>query len=160
MKPFKELSEIQALLKTLQIRVENGFSFPESLEELNLVIQKSSLLGRLLDGKEPLPAPPPKSFSHPWYSLIEDGFASPFEVWKYIPDDDFLETEIIINHTGWKLIEELNKNDYIVSYYTGNGDNRKLSDTKWHVYPIACKLPRHYESSESIGYVWQLELIG
>lgn len=33
---------------------------------------KSALFARLLDGKPPLPFPPPTSFSYPWYTIIED----------------------------------------------------------------------------------------
>ena len=36
----------------------------------------SSLLQRLLAGKEPLPVPPPTAYSYPWYSLIEEGEAT------------------------------------------------------------------------------------
>lgn len=32
---------------------------------------KSALFARLLDGKEPLPHPPPTSYSYPWYDIIE-----------------------------------------------------------------------------------------
>jgi hypothetical protein len=32
---------------------------------------KSALFARLLEGKEPLPFPPPTSFSYPWYDLVE-----------------------------------------------------------------------------------------
>jgi hypothetical protein len=32
---------------------------------------KSALFARLLEGKQPLPYPPPTSFSYPWYDIIE-----------------------------------------------------------------------------------------
>lgn len=32
---------------------------------------KSALFNRLLEGKEPLPYPPPTAFSYPWYGIVE-----------------------------------------------------------------------------------------
>ena len=39
---------------------------------------RSALLARLLDGKQPLRAPPPSTFHQPWYEVIEED--GPFEV--------------------------------------------------------------------------------
>ncbi|WP_415913276.1 hypothetical protein [Neptuniibacter sp. QD37_11] len=33
---------------------------------------KSALFSRLLDGKKPLRVPPPRSFSYPWYRIVEE----------------------------------------------------------------------------------------
>ena len=34
--------------------------------------EKSALFWRLLNGKDPLPMPPPTRYSYPWYGIIED----------------------------------------------------------------------------------------
>jgi len=34
--------------------------------------EKSALFSRLLEGKDPLPNPPPCYYSYPWYSVVED----------------------------------------------------------------------------------------
>lgn len=39
---------------------------------------KSALFARLLDGKQPLPVPPPKFYGYPWYACIEE--VGPFQV--------------------------------------------------------------------------------
>ncbi len=38
----------------------------------NATREKSALFWRLLNGKEPLPMPPPTSYSYPWYEIIEE----------------------------------------------------------------------------------------
>ena len=37
----------------------------------NALREKSALFWRLLNGKEPLPIPPPTRYSYPWYEIIE-----------------------------------------------------------------------------------------
>ncbi len=37
----------------------------------NQIREKSALFWRLLNGKEPLPIPPPTRYSYPWYEIIE-----------------------------------------------------------------------------------------
>ncbi len=43
----------------------------DMLREYHRPGPKSALFARLLSSKEPLPYPPPTSFSYPWYALIE-----------------------------------------------------------------------------------------
>lgn len=38
----------------------------------NATREKSALFWRLLNGKDPLPMPPPTRYSYPWYGIIED----------------------------------------------------------------------------------------
>ncbi|MHB1641936.1 MAG: hypothetical protein ACYCS8_04675 [Acidithiobacillus sp.] len=38
----------------------------------NATREKSALFWRLLNGKAPLPMPPPTSYSYPWYEIIEE----------------------------------------------------------------------------------------
>ena len=58
---------IICLLRWLRIRADNGKPFPESLGQLEVDIDHSALLRRLLSGKEPLPQPPPLKHSYPDY---------------------------------------------------------------------------------------------
>lgn len=70
-----ESNDIRALIRWLEIRAEFGTPFPGSLISLTTDIAHSSLLERLLAGREPLLKPPPKRYSYPWYELVEDGQA-------------------------------------------------------------------------------------
>lgn len=77
-------------------------------------ITKSCLLGRLIyEGKEPLPVPPPRFMSAPWYSLIENGrsyFHRRFGMWRS-------EDRIVIGQDGdWSLIEERDDGSLVVEY--------------------------------------------
>ena len=38
----------------------------------NQIREKSALFWRLLNGKDPLPMPPPTRYSYPWYGIIEE----------------------------------------------------------------------------------------
>lgn len=55
-------------MEWIRIRTENGKpEFPTSSD-----VYKGCLLGRMtMQGKPPLPDPPPTSYSAPWYELIE-----------------------------------------------------------------------------------------
>lgn len=149
--------EVQALFKVLEIREENGYDFPRDLGHFKISIRKSALFNRLMEGKEPLPIPPPKAFSYPWYELIEDGYGYPYEVWK--AEDNFFGDfpAVGIDQSIWKLIEEKGENDYIVSYLYGK-DHSKLSETKWHVYPVGCRVPQS-EMHTSSNYLWKIEKV-
>jgi len=73
-------------------------------------IDHSALLVRLLDGKEPLPAPPPRANSYPWYDLIESGKGEAMEVWRYPGWPGIL----CINQSGqWSVIEAHDDGSYL-----------------------------------------------
>lgn len=68
---------------------------------------KSRLFARLLEGKRPLPFPPPTTYSSPWYELIEDGFSDKVFL------DGFVDlygkganTGILINQCVWNICHE------------------------------------------------------
>lgn len=54
----------------MQTRQENGYN-TTTVDDVG----QSALLRRLLTGKPRLANPPPKSFAHPWYGIMEDGKA-------------------------------------------------------------------------------------
>lgn len=66
-------------------------------------IEHSSLLTRLLRGGKALDHPPPRSFSYPWYRLVEDGGENGCEVWV---DDWQGERRVVINQAVWDLLDE------------------------------------------------------
>ena len=72
---------------------------------------RSALLARLLDGKQPLRAPPPSTFHRPWYEVIEDD--GPFEVMlsdahlsPASPDDGEHEPthSLCIDRCPWRVV--------------------------------------------------------
>lgn len=72
--------------------------------------RNSALFSRLLDGKSPLPVPPPKSYGYPWYECIEK--AGPFQVEvsgmltaseDIDPQMPALGMSLIINQERWGL---------------------------------------------------------
>lgn len=69
---------------------------------------KSALFARLLNGRDPLPYPPPTSFSYPWYAVIEE--PGPFrsgDVYCEIPPADVQDAGappvLWINQHGWTI---------------------------------------------------------
>lgn len=77
-------------------------------------ITKSCLLGRLIyEGKQPLPVPPPRFMSAPWYELIENGrshFWRRHGVWT-----DSIGV-VIGQDAGWTLLETRPDGSMVVEY--------------------------------------------
>lgn len=71
-------------------------------------VHHSALLQRLLSGKEPLPVPPPKSHSYPWYSLIENGYEDLHEAFVYGPSEIFGKKNMMsICQSLWQVVNEI-----------------------------------------------------
>jgi hypothetical protein len=160
--PNFDLSEdINLLIRFWEIRTENGIEFPNDLDQFKIACRKSALLRRMLDGKEPLPIPPPVAHSYPWYSLIEEGIGHPYEVWE---GADWLAEmykdykTIVIDQTVWKIIEKLDEDSWIVTYSYGKEDKRKFADSKWHVYTIGSRIPRN-PNDVSSNKLWEIKLV-
>lgn len=150
--------EVEILFKVLEIRQQNGYDFPRDLNHLIVSIRKSALFHRLIEGKELLPVPPPRAYSYPWYSLIEDGYGHPLEVWKD-EHNMFGFPAVGIDQSIWKLEEELGDKDYIVRYFYGKANNEMgESETKWHVYCIGCRFPSNPQLGSS-NFLWKIERI-
>lgn len=109
--------DIEKLYRWMEIRVENGI--PVSMDNLLADIDHSALLGRLLAGKEPFPEPPPRAYSYPNYTLLENGRGEPGEV--YERDRGFMTDEatpvLFIDQLEWKIVEKRGPEEWIVSYY-------------------------------------------
>lgn len=72
--------------------------------------KKSALFRRLRDGKKPLKYPPPRSFSYPWYSVIEDPTPHLCDVGVgYEPGT------IIVNQCQYNIIDEVD-DVFTISY--------------------------------------------
>ena len=104
---------IMCFLRWLQIRAENGHPIPNFLPALEGDIFHSHLLRRMRAGKEPLAAPPPETFSEPWYDLVETGRGVATEVkpWEWAPDQ-----KIAINQGIWTILEKRSDAEYLVTY--------------------------------------------
>lgn len=94
----------------------------------------SSLLARLLSGKEPFESPPPRSYSYPWYDLVEQGFANDVEA-----HFDNGQISINQNSTQWEVESVESEWKYIVHCLTNNKR-----------YVLSCV-------SVNSGYVWRLD---
>jgi hypothetical protein len=123
--PSKE-AVFSAIEKWKQVQIDNAnlFSVPiyEYLAEHNHFALrfrtephmggKSALLRRLLDGKEPLPYPPPKNGVYPWYSLIEDNevhrVSLGFEGSTMLVVDSYVKAsqlgQLFVNGNGWDIV--------------------------------------------------------
>src|SRR5262249_3180515 len=78
---------IMCLLRWVEIREENGHPVPPYMRAIEGDLFHSPLLRRLLDGKEPLPCPPPERKGQPWYELLETGrgVAKVVAPWQWAP---------------------------------------------------------------------------
>ena len=114
---------IMCFLRWIQIRAENGHPIPNFLSAMEGDIFHSHLLRRLLDGKDPLEAPPPESFGQPWYELVEKGQGTATEVkpWEWAP-----EQKISVNRCIWTILEKKSNDEFIVTYRS-NRDSFRLS---------------------------------
>lgn len=68
--------------KWLRIRGQfdvHSNSLEQGFTQLAADAEHSGLLVRLLAGKEPLPKPPPRQNSYPWYELVENGHGIAWE---------------------------------------------------------------------------------
>ena len=115
---------LYCILVWLSICGENGRAFPESLVRLRIEMEHSALLQRLIEGKNPLPEPPPLSFSYPWYDLIDKGWAVPFEVLDSkgtCAEKTFGDRALFINQTRWRIVRRPKKGEWVVRHIRAPG---------------------------------------
>jgi len=91
---------------------------PRSLTQIGIDAEHSSLLRRLLEGKEPLEYPPPRSFSYPNYSLAENDDWHTSEFFIHKEDDNIRGYPLIaINQMTWRIEKEIEPDKkFILSY--------------------------------------------
>lgn len=129
--------DVECFLRWLEVRERERGRDGESAWSLCIDAMHSALLQRLLDGNEPLPKPPPRAFSYPWYELVERGCADAVEAWTR-PG----MAEVVINQYPWKLVRERAPDDWEVTYGDGS--------TLWRCYCVG---------SDAFGKKWRLERI-
>lgn len=77
----------------------------------------SALLERLLEGRQPLPEPPPRAYSYPWYSLIEDGQGYAMEVWRRDDIDAIVGMpSVVVEQSRWDLVSENGAEDWTIRW--------------------------------------------
>lgn len=151
--------DIDILTRWLQIRTENGYDMPRDISHFKITCLKSALLHRMLEGKEPFPIPPPRAFSYPWYDLIENGIAHPYEVWAADDEISFVLTDypaLVIDQSPWKILEKLEEDSWIITYQYGPDEDRKFAEDKWHVYCVGSNIQKTGHSSDKL---WEIKKI-
>ena len=69
----RDLFICQSLITWVQtVRASGGLGYGPDWLPNRVDIAKSRLFWRIRSGKEPLPEPPPRAFSCPWYELVEE----------------------------------------------------------------------------------------
>jgi len=124
---------INAVKRWLAIRGKPGDS------QIAADIDHSALLKRLLAGQEPLPQPPPRALSSPWYDLIETGHGTAMDVVEYTTTPGMLS----VNQSGqWKIVEKRADGSYVARCTTNN-----------HVFTITLVGERYGHS------MWELQRV-
>lgn len=86
-------------------------------------INHSSLLRRLLSGKDPLKERPPLFMSYPVYSLAEGEVKYPYSVWFNEKD------KVIIEQSVWNILERNNDGSMFVRWHLNENAKYLLSPT-------------------------------
>jgi len=149
------MEPLDAFMRWLEIREANGIMLSNA-QQLKIDADHSSLLQRLKEDKEVFPEAPPRAYSYPWYDLIQEGRALPFEV-HHGPDLISGPDSLLIDQCGeWRILERLGEDSFIATYrvtdlkaltkirsdYALNQAfirqelpvPRRLSDSRWKVY--------------------------
>jgi hypothetical protein len=89
----------------------------QNLKRMTIDIEHSALLQRLLQGKEPLPHPPPLACAYPWYELIESGAGTAFDVQEWPHPEEGGTPRLLINQSAqWRILEKVGAQEWIVTY--------------------------------------------
>lgn len=132
----EETRVLRAVGEWLTVLMEVGHRMPTASD-----VDHSALLQRLLNGKPPLPEPPPRSFSYPWYSLIEDGSgkAEVREISDWLGGDG---TILIINQSRWEIVERI-------------GDGYRA---RWPTTGLICSVHPLSESEADVIFKWKVKI--
>ena len=118
------------------VRRSGNPRYTETWLPSNADLCKSALLARLLEGKEAHPLPPPRCYSYPWHSLLDDGEA---RLNDQAVSEPFVGSEdqgldpgqlyVDVCRDVWKVLSvglDSDSTHYTLSYY---GDDR------WELFP-------------------------
>ena len=131
---------VKAVITWLRIREQHGREYPDSLHIFEIDLEHSALVDRLCRGLPVLEEPPPVSYSYPNYRLADTGEYHPRDVWE--PKDKIKKTldkeynckTIIIDQEVWKIVNQLNEHEYIITYRTNRlFEDPVWSNTHWHL---------------------------
>lgn len=112
--------------------------------------QKSCLLGRMLmDGKPPLPVPPPRAYSAPWYSLIENGWADLTSSDVSGPYEDEDGRHLLVCQCRWRIEKLADDGVGWVVSYPRNGE--------WLLRPHLAREPVRSANVNPMYVHWVLE---
>jgi len=110
---------VVAMARWLQIRQQWT---PHAGAVNSATVDHSALLRRLLSGKEPLPTPPPRACSYPWYDLMDEGRAD------HVMAESLSLGSMMINQYLWQVIERQTEDEYIVICEAVSGPYRLWRD--------------------------------
>lgn len=128
---LKESFEVISIfLRWMEICQENNRSSVKDIDlnHLRNDVDHSSLLRRMLEGKEPLPKAPPKAFSSPIYNLADTGRYIPFGV-KFYPEGlmGIDIPSVVIDQSIWNIIEKNSDEYYVIEWPKDVGSRYKLT---------------------------------
>jgi hypothetical protein len=130
---------IQCFFRWIELRAMNGHAVPSFLLGLEEDVKHSSLLRRLIDGKEPFPLAPPESYKQPWYELMENGQAIAREVAPW-PWDAHHKLEI--NKGIWTILKRFSDVEYIVAYRETQVPYHLIrAGQNWHIRKLPAPAP-------------------
>lgn len=121
---MEESHVVDVLIEWLKVRDRGGRPLPLGYDGLADEFENSALLHRMLTGRAPLAAAPPRSYGQPWYALVEDGVAADCEL---VPLKDRLgaSPKVSINQTAWEVVEAADGR-YVVRY--GGGEELYVAE--------------------------------
>jgi hypothetical protein len=95
-----------AVAEYARIQEENRRRFERAgkSQHPHQISPKSALFARLLEGKEPLPYPPPTSHSYPWYDIIETPGKYHVTIGGCLSAQD--EEHILLNQCPWTVVRK------------------------------------------------------
>jgi hypothetical protein len=108
--PEQKEAVFALLDKWCRVQEDAGKKPASCFTQLAADFAHSALLTRMLDGKEPLPQPPPVSYSYPWYILMERTGTHRAEV--HFREDGSAEVN---QNPNWTVEQELDGGGYILS---------------------------------------------
>jgi len=128
---------LEKVKQWLRVRIEHQDA-PQEVkdvwQQLTADIDHSALLGRLLDGKEPLDIPPPLSYSYPWYELVENGSVEGgFEVGIYPDGVPIFQLQFPAAHIAqgiWHILEIIDEDKEYIVEWPQTGLRCRLTNTR------------------------------
>lgn len=158
---------LKCVVKWFKICEREKYDIPRCSISFAVHAEKSSLLNRLLDGKRPYKFPPPKSFSYPWYELLEREYGSG---WMDVSENKHAPGKLIVNQSSWTIIKKFSDKRYLVSYNEKEGSVWSIINTgatdseieewksKSHISRLSDKEIDKYIGERS-SRLWTLSLI-